>query len=176
MHSLVRIMVALAAVTVVAGCGGGDPGTLVPPPTAAPTGSTGGSPTAPPALSEAEAATRYLGIVRPYNEALEQFELAINGGDDLATLTGMASDTADALETEIGELLATSWPEAISAHVDALVSESEQALEHWQEAARAQTRDDLVDSVLAAAEFDGSDPAGSIREILNLDAYDEDDY
>lgn len=141
-----------------------------------PTGSTGGSPTAPPALSEAEAATRYLEIVRPYNEALEQFELAVNGGEELATLTGMASDTADALETEIGELRATAWPEAISTHVDALIGESEQALEHWQEAARAQTRDDLVDSVLAAAEFDGSDPTGSIREILNLDAYDEDDY
>lgn len=175
MHRLIRIIATLAAVTVVAGCGGGgDPGTLVPPPPTAPTG--GGSPTAPPALSESEAATRYLDIVRPYNEALERFELAINGGEELATLTGMASDTADALETEIGQLRETSWPDAVSADVDALATESEQALEHWQDAARAQTRDDLVDAVLAAGEFDGSDAAGSIREILNLDAYDEDDY
>jgi hypothetical protein len=42
--------------------------------------------------------------------------------------------------------------------------------------ARARTRDDLIAAVLAAGEFDGTDAAGAIREILDLDAYDEDDY
>lgn len=173
----ISLAIALAAVTVLAGCGGGaEPGTLVPPPSATPGAGTAGSPTAPPVLSEPEAAGRYLDIVRPYNEQLERFEQAVNGGDDLATLTRMAGDTAEALATEIEQLRETRWPESVQTHVDALVTASEQALPHWQEATEAQSRDDLVAAVLAAAEFDGAEPAGQIREILNLDAYDEEDY
>ncbi|MPZ25216.1 MAG: hypothetical protein GEV12_01855 [Micromonosporaceae bacterium] len=175
MHRPIRTLVVFVTVTAVAGCGS-DPGTFVPPSPAATGGGATTQPTTPPALSREEAAKQYLDIVRPYNEALEQFERAINGGEDLATLTGMAGETADALETEIGQLRATGWPERVRAHVEELVTTSEQALEHWQEAARAQTRDDLVEAALAAGEFDGSDAASSIREILDVDAYDEDDY
>lgn len=64
----------------------------------------------------------------------------------------------------------------VATHVDELVEVSEDALEHWSEAASAQTHDDLVQAVLAAAEFDGADAGGAIRELLELDAYDERHY
>jgi hypothetical protein len=37
-------------------------------------------------LTIKQAARRYLGIVRPYNVALERLEQAINGGQSLAAL------------------------------------------------------------------------------------------
>lgn len=161
-----------AATALLAGCGTEptDPGSFV-----APTGA--GTPSGPAELSLADAADRYLEITRPYNEALEAFEEAFNSGnEDLATLIGMAGDTAAALETEIGELQETAWPAEVQTHVDDLVAASEQALPHWQEAAAAESQEDLLAAAQAAGEQDGGDAGGAIRELLGLDPYDEEDY
>ncbi len=167
-----------------------EPGTLAssPPTTAAVSPSEATSPAArseatpapstvtPSTLSREQAAERYLAIVRPYNVALEKLEQAINSGESLATQTALAAETAKKLETEIDQLRATAWPSEVRSQIDELVAVSEKALEHWSQAAGAQTREELIQAVLAAAEFDGTDAASSIRELLDLDSYDERDY
>jgi hypothetical protein len=159
-----------AATALLAGCGTEptDPGSFTAP--------SGANPSGLEELSLEDAADRYLEIVQPYNEALEAFEAAFNSGDqDLATLTGMAGDTAAALETEIGQLQETAWPEEVQSHVDDLVAASEQALPLWQEAAAAESVEALLDSVQAAAEHDGNDAGDAIREALGLQPYNEED-
>jgi hypothetical protein len=183
---------ALVAVTALAGCASDttDASTVATPPST-PTAAGTSEATPPPAATQAtpsatkstpavlsvdEAAERYLDIVRPYNEALEKLEQAINGGEPLATQTAVAADVAAELENEIAHLRSTAWPTEIRIPVDDLVAVSEKALEQWQQAADAQTPDDLIDAALAAAEFDGTDAATTIREHLGIDPYDESDY
>lgn len=163
-------LASVTAATLVAGCGTEptDPGSIVVPTATTPSGAA--------ELSLADAAGRYLEIVRPYNEALEDLEQAVNGGQDLATLTELAGDTAAALETELSQLESVAWPAEVQPHVDDLVAVSEQARPYWQEAAEAQSRDELVTAVLAAGEHDGAEAAGTIRELLELDQYEEENY
>jgi hypothetical protein len=132
--------------------------------------------TSPPPLSPAAAAERYLAIVEPYNVALEALELAANSGQSLATLQARAGEVAAANVTHIENLRATVWPANVQSAVDQLVSESEQAQAFWQQAAQAQTQETLIAAVVAAGEHDGAAPAGTIRSVLGLDEYDEDDY
>lgn len=162
---------ALLAAGLLAGCGSQatDPGSFVTPAATA-------TPTGPVELTREQAADRYLDIVRPYNQALEELEQAFNGGQDLATLTRLAGATAAALETEIGQLQSTRWPAEVQSQVEDLVAASERALPHWREAAAVASRDDLVAAARAAGEHDGGEAAGTIRELLGLDPYDEDDY
>lgn len=178
----------LAAAVALAGCASdpADAGAAATPPSTATTDATPSEATTqatpspakstPTAMPMDEAAEHYLEIVRPYNEALEKLEQAVNGGESLETQTALAEDTAAALENEIDQLQSTAWPTEIRSSVDDLAEVSEEALEHWRQAADAQTQDDLISAVLAAAEFDGTDAATAIREYLGLDSYDEDDY
>jgi hypothetical protein len=55
-------------------------------------------------LTIKQAARRYLGIVRPYNVALERLEQAINGGQSLAALRRGAAQVAIANATQIRRL------------------------------------------------------------------------
>lgn len=157
-----------------------EPSTSAAPETTTPVATTSPAPAAtkssPAALSQEKAAERYLDIVRPYNEALESLEQAVNGGEPLETQTALAADTADALESEIAELRSTTWPSEIGSPVEDLIAVSEKSLEHWREAADAQTQNDLINAVMAAAEFDGGDAATAIREQLGIGPYDENDY
>lgn len=131
--------------------------------------------TTPLPLSE-QAAKRYLAIVRPYNEALEKLEKAVNTRRPLARQKARAADVAEKLEIEMKQLRATRWPTKVQTHVDDLVATSEKAMKRWRRAARAQTPRELFQAVVAAGEFDGTGPASKIRKLLDVDSYDEDDY
>ncbi|SDK32598.1 hypothetical protein SAMN05421869_11598 [Nonomuraea jiangxiensis] len=123
-----------------------------------------------------QAARRYLGIVRPYNIALERLEQAINGGQPVATLRRRAAQVATANRTQIRRLTDTAWPRAVRGPVGQLKAESLKAQRHWLLAARAGARDALIQEVLNAARHDGKPAVGKIRTLLRLEQYDEDDY
>jgi hypothetical protein len=137
-----------------------------PPTTAAP----------PKPLSRAQAARRYLAIVKPYNVALERLEQSFNAGKPIAELRVLADRVAKANTAEMRELRATVWPANVRAPIRELVAESEAAQRYWRQAAKAGTRDELLRAVQAAGRHDGSEPAGKIRKTLDLDAYSEGDY
>lgn len=56
------------------------------------------------------------------------------------------------------------------------LADSEAAQPFWLEAAAASTLEDLAAAITSANEHDGAAPAGTIRDLLNLDAYDKEDY
>ena len=131
----------------------------------------------PPApLSKEQAAERYLAIVEPYNVSLEALEQAVNGGKPVDALRTQAASVAEANDTHVRALEATAWPADVQPAVDELVTASEQAQIYWLQAAQAQTREALVAAAVAAGEHDGGAAADAIRNLLGLDAYDEDDY
>ncbi|NJP32541.1 hypothetical protein [Micromonospora thermarum] len=95
-----RAVLALT-VLLVAGCGGGEPGR---PPAAAPVWQTAapGAPTTPTALTPAEAKSRYLAIVAPYNTALEELEDAVNSGKPWRTVRTLAAEEAGRVRAALG--------------------------------------------------------------------------
>lgn len=130
----------------------------------------------PPPLSTEAAAERYLAIVEPYNVALEALEQGVNGGQAVETLQAQAAGVAAANDAHRLELEATVWPAEVQPAVDELVAASVQAQTYWAEASQAPTRDALIAAVLAAGEHDGGEAAGTIRGLLGLGDYDEEDY
>ncbi|GAA3708289.1 hypothetical protein GCM10022224_087260 [Nonomuraea antimicrobica] len=175
--------------TLVAGCSS-DPVDAVPAAALAPPTTTVASPDprvetetpspqatpSPAPLSVDQAARRYLGIVRPYNIALERLEQAINGGQPVTVLRRRAAQVATANKTQIRHLTDTAWPRALRGPVGQLEAESLTAQRHWLLAARARTRDTLIQEVLNAARHDGKPAVGKIRALLHLEQYDEEDY
>jgi hypothetical protein len=141
--------------------------TTLPPPTT--------TTTAPVPLTTEQAAARYLAIVEPYNIALEALELGINDGQAVDALRVQAAAVATANDTHVRELQTTSWPTAVQPSVDALVAASQQAQAYWLQGAEAPTRDALIAAVLSAGEHDGGEAATTIRNLLGLGEYDEDD-
>lgn len=131
--------------------------------------------TAPPPLSTADAAARYLAIVEPYNVALEALEAGINGGEPVESLRGLGAAVAGANATHVQELRSTVWPAMVQPAVGELVAASEQAQTWWDQAAAATTRDAVIAAAQGAIEHDGGDASATIRSLLGLDAYDEDD-
>lgn len=142
--------------------------------TVEPAPSTTSPPPAP--LSKEQAAERYLEIVEPYNVALEALEQAVNGGQPVDSLQTQAEAVAAANDTHMQELQATPWPIDVQPAVDELVAESEQAQTYWLQASQAQTRDALIAAAVSAGEHDGGAAAGTIRSLLGLGGYNEDDY
>jgi hypothetical protein len=132
--------------------------------------------TAPPPLSPEQAAERYLAIVEPYNIALEALEQAVNGGQEVGALQAQAAAVATANATHIAELQATVWPADVQPAVDELVAASETAQTYWLQASQAQTRDAVIAAAVSAGEHDGGTAADTIRSLLGLGGYDEDDY
>ncbi|MEQ4721420.1 hypothetical protein [Nonomuraea sp. B19D2] len=189
-YGLVRILAGtLVVATMVAGCSS-DPVDAAPPVALAPPSATAASPEprvetvtpspratpSPVPLTLDQAAGRYLGIVRPYNIALERLEQAINGSQPVAVLRRRAAQVATANRTQIGQLTDTPWPRALRGLMRQLKAESLKAQRHWLLAARARDRDALIQEVLNAARHDGKPAAGKIRTLLHLEQYDEDDY
>jgi len=132
--------------------------------------------TTPPPLSHERAAERYLAIVEPYNIALEALEQAVNGGQEVGALQAQAAAVATANATHIAELRATAWPADVQPPVDELVAASETAQTYWLQASQAQTRDAVIAAAVSAGEHDGGTAADTIRGLLGLGGYDEDDY
>jgi hypothetical protein len=130
----------------------------------------------PPPLSTEAAAERYLAIVEPYNVALEALEQGVNGGQAVETLQAQAAGVAGANDTHRLELEATVWPAEVQPAVDELVAASVQAQAHWLAASQAPTRDTLITAVLAAGEHDGGAAAATIRSLLGVGDYSEEDY
>lgn len=171
---------AVAALLALTGCSGEPSGegvadTLPGPPTA-PSASPAPTTTTPRPLSQEQAAKRYLAIVKPYNVALERLEQAINTGRPLATVRTLARQVASANAAHMRDLRTTAWPVEVRAPVRELLAESAQAQVYWRQAAQATTRSGLMQAMLTAVQYDGSDAAGRIRRRLDLGKYDERDY
>jgi hypothetical protein len=134
------------------------------------------SPTSDPApnpLTVAQAGTRYLEIVKPYNTALETFEDAAHAGTPWRDLRPLAGEVARANAAHAQALRETSWPVGVQAPMTALLTEIDLAQRDWQHAANANTADELARAVRSAAAHSGSKPAGQIRTLLGLAPYTE---
>lgn len=173
-----RAIGAAIALLVVGGCGGDDGTDAGVGVDVAMTSTTTTTTTVaqPVLLMVEEAATTYLSIVEPYNVALEDLEGAVNGGQPLEVLHEKANATATANGEHIEALRGTLWPSGVQAAVDELVAESELAQASWLQAAQAQSVQGFIDAALAAGEHDGGAAVETIRDLLGLDAYDEDSY
>ncbi|WP_460889561.1 hypothetical protein [Promicromonospora xylanilytica] len=134
------------------------------------------SPSEAARLGPEEAAVRYLEIVRPYNEALEALETAINTGQPVEVQQERATATLTALRAEIKELRDARWPTDVEPHVLALADAGDEAVPSWEAAIAATTSENMVATVLAALEHDDQGAADAIRRLLALDQYDESDY
>lgn len=112
--------VAAAALVAVAGCSSHSQRTIAP--TA--------SPVAPPStvrskpLFRAQAAKRYLEVVRPYNPALERLEQPFNAGEPVVTLRALADGVARSNAAHMRKLHATVWPSAVRVPMKELLAES----------------------------------------------------
>ncbi|MEU4364022.1 hypothetical protein [Promicromonospora sp. NPDC023987] len=185
MHRLITTSLALLLVS---GCastvaGAPEPAASTPQTTEPSSASTPRTPepaaTAPseaPRLGAEEAAVGYLEIVRPYNEALEALETAINTGQPVDVQQEQAVATLTALRAEIKELRDVRWPAKVEPHALALADAGDQAVPSWEAAAAATTSDSMVTAVLAALEHDDQAAADAIRRLLALDQYEEGDY
>jgi hypothetical protein len=127
-------------------------------------------------LGAEEAAGRYLEIVRPYNEALEALETAINTGQPVDVQREQAAATLTALRAETKALREVRWPAKVAPHAVTLADAGKQAVPSWEAATAATTSEDMVTAVLAALDHDDQAAADAIRRLLSLDQYDEGDY
>ncbi|MDR7385076.1 hypothetical protein [Promicromonospora iranensis] len=127
-------------------------------------------------LGAKEAAAQYLEAVRPYNEALEELETAINTGQPVEIQRERAAATLTALRAEIKTLRGARWPAKVEPHALSLADAGEGAVPSWKAATAATTAEDMVTAVLAALEHDDQAAADAIRRLLSLDQYDEGDY
>jgi hypothetical protein len=154
------------------GCGGTSPAgspTSVrspAPPVTSPTPSP-----APSTLTLAQAASRYLEIVRPYNTALAKFEDAAHANKPWRDLRPLAREVAQANAAQAQALRQTRWPVEVGTPMADLLTEIDLAQGDWQRTADAQTSDELAQAVRAAAGHSGSKPAGQIRTLLGLPPY-----
>lgn len=130
------------------------------------------SPT-PAALSLAQAKTRYLEIVTPYNTALEELEKAINAGKPWTTVRTLAGKVATANAEHAQALRATVWPDEVRAPMAALLAETDAAQRYWQLAAQAKTAQELNSAIRSAAQHSGSKQATEVRSKLGLPPYRE---
>ena len=165
-----RLIAILALTMLAAGCGGQED----PPASSAsatPPVSTV-SPT-PTALTLAQAKTRYLEIVAPYNTVLEEFESAAQANKPWRSLLPLAAKVASENKAHARALRATEWPAQVRVPMAALLKETDAAQPYWERAARAKTADELAEAVLAAVKHNGSKPAGQVRSELGLPPYAE---
>lgn len=171
------VVVGVALAMAACGSGGDDAAgsSGEPSSTTAQVAETTTSTTAAP-LSVPDAATQYMAIVDPYNRALEALEQAVNIGQGLDAVRQHITALVAANATQIEQLGAVAWPDVVQPAVTELLAESELAQEAWVRAEQATSMEAMVTELIAAGEHDGSTPAGTIRDLLGLDEYDESDY
>jgi hypothetical protein len=182
---MTRVLLGAAAlVSVVAVSGCDDATSAADAPSAAPSAAPSVSVTAAPpsvkpspaALTRAQAARRYLAIIRPYNVALERLEKGVNTGRPVPTLHQLAKHLVAANTAQVRALRGTPWPTAVRPAMRRLIAESAAAQRYWRGAMRAPTRAAMIRYILAAAKHDGAEPAAKIRRLLRLPGYDESRY
>ncbi|MCO1597644.1 hypothetical protein M8C17_21055 [Micromonospora sp. RHAY321] len=159
----------LTLTVLLAGCGTGE---QVDPQAPAPVWQSA-APTTPAALTAAEAKSRYLAIVAPYNTALEELEDAVNAGKPWRTVRTLAADVARTNAAHAVGLSETVWPAAVLAPMGALLKENDVALRHWRRAGEAADADALMREIRAAAARSGAKEAGRVRAALGLPGYRE---
>lgn len=143
-------------------------------PTAAPSTTNPATTTTTPTLTltTAQAGRAYLRIVKPYNDAMETLEVAVNNGDPLPRLAELTRTVTKAAEREQRELRATRWPAEVGPIAIRLADGIRSALPHWRAAAAASSREQLIEHLLIAVKK-GADAAREMRERLDLAKYDE---
>lgn len=99
----------------------------------------------------------------------------VHAGKPVSKLRYSAS-VAESNATQIREPRTTRWPVNLRAPIGDLVAEPNAAQPYWRRSAVARTRQELGEAVVAAGRHDGSEPAGTVRKLLGLDDYDENDY
>ena len=147
------------------------PSASIPTTTPSPTPKPSASP-----LSREQARARYLQIVAPYNRSLERLEVEFNAGKPASRLRILAASVSESNATQISALRTTRWPVNLRAPIRDLIAESNAAQQYWRRSAVARTRQELGEAVVAAGRHDGSEPAGTVRKLLGLGDYDENDY
>lgn len=161
---IVAVLIACSA------CGGGTPAVSSasgpPSVSAAPS-----SHPTPVVLTKAQAAARYLRIVRPYNAALNHFQTAAHAGQSWVRLRTLAGRITTANAVQIKALRTTRWPAGARARVTALISVSTRAGRYWHAAATATTPDRFRTAVLRAARLSGKTEATALRRTLGLPPY-----
>lgn len=137
--------------------------------------SAGGAPASPRAtasvLTRAQAATRYLRIVRPYNAALERFQTAAHANRSWTSLRILARQIVTANTVQIRALRTTPWPANARKHVTALIAVSTRAGRCWKAAANATGPRQFQTAVLQAARLSGKREATALRQALGLPPY-----
>lgn len=131
------------------------------------------TPSAPAALTLAQAKDRYLAIVTPYNTALEELETAANAGKPWTTVRTLAGKVATANAEHAAALRATAWPDEVREPMAALLAETDAAQREWQRAAQAETVEELGAAIRSATAHSGTKPATEIRSKLGLPPYRE---
>jgi hypothetical protein len=165
-----RTFAALVALSLLAtGCGE-SPDTQ---PAPASQAATAAPPSAPAALTLAQAKDRYLKIVTPYNTALEDLETAANAGKSWTTVRVLAGKVATANAQHAAALRATTWPAEVREPMAELLAETDAAQREWQRAAQAKTVEELGAAIRSAAAHSGTKPATEIRGKLGLPPYRE---
>ncbi|MFI7575366.1 hypothetical protein [Micromonospora sp. NPDC049497] len=162
-------MSVLTLTVLLAGCGAGE---QVGPRASTPVWQSA-APTTPAALTPAEAKSRYLAIVAPYNIALEELEDAANAGKPWRTVRTLAAEVARTNAAHAVELREAVWPAEVRAPMAALLKENDVALRHWRRAGEAADADALMREIRAAAAHSGATEAGRVRTALGLPAYRE---
>lgn len=166
-----RVIAALALVLLSAGCANTEQDASTPP-AVGHTVSPAPTPT-PTTIDVAQARTRYLEIVAPYNDALEEFESAANAGKSWTSLRTLAGKVAETNAAHAQHLRATAWPPQVHTPMAALLKETDAAQRYWERAARAKTIEELAQAVRAASKHSGAKPAGQVRSALGLPPYSE---
>lgn len=119
-------------------------------------------------LTKAQAADRYLRIVRPYNAALKRFQTEAHAGRSWVRLRTLADRIGTANTTQIKALRATPWPTNARERAAALIAVSTRAGRFWDAAATATTSDRFRSAVLRAARLSGKSEATALRRALGL--------
>ncbi|MBO0609182.1 hypothetical protein [Myceligenerans salitolerans] len=155
--------VVLAAALSLTGCsipstgpdGAGEPGTVDAP---------------PEPLGTEAAGEQFLQVVGPYDGVVAQFQEAVDSEAPLEQQTGLASAVAAALRAKAEGLHQAAWPEEVAADAHALAGSVQQAAGHWEGAAAAESRKELMKHVDQAMELDDGGAEDAIREALGLPA------
>lgn len=119
------------------------------------------------ALTVEEAGERYLEIIEPGNELLNEYNQAVRSDDD-AAVREAAGKLATSFETMVEELDEEEWPEEVAEPIDELEDELEKEIPAWQAVADAE---DAEATDAAIAELPPVGPASEkIRSALGLDS------